>query len=186
MDIKENINKQIEFFKQLAQPDLLDKINDAANLITETLVNDGRIILASNFECSFLMQHFQNLLAVKYRYERPMFPAINLMESGNHCAFACSHKKETMIAELLQGLGISQDILLYFSSSNNEEEMQAILEVATEKDIKVILFDNSTLTTDTLQIQVECDNLFYVNNLYLFIFYQVLDLVEYQLFAYEE
>src|SRR6202162_4228654 len=111
----------------------------AAQLMTECLFADGKILACGNGGSAADAQHFAAELVGRFRRERPSWSAIALTVDasiltslGNDFGF------EQIFARQVQALGRPADILVAISTSGRSKNVLAAVEVAASSGMKTV------------------------------------------------
>lgn len=120
--------------EQLAQP-----IAHAIDIMFTALANGNKILACGNGGSAADCQHFAAELVGRFERERLPLPAIALTTDssilsaiGNDYNFAEIYKKQ------VQALGQAGDVLLAISTSGNSTNVVQAIEVAIERDMRVV------------------------------------------------
>jgi len=116
----------------------LEKIENAADLITACITNGGKIISCGNGGSHCDAMHFAEELTGKYRDSRKPLPAIAISDPGYISCVANDFGYEQVFSRFIEGLGNPGDCLLAISTSGNSENILKAAETAREKNMKVI------------------------------------------------
>jgi D-sedoheptulose 7-phosphate isomerase len=118
---------------------LAPHIARAAGVLTECLLNDGKILACGNGGSAADSQHFATELVGRFERERPELPAIALTtDTSLLTAIANDYSFEQVFAKQVRGLGAKGDVLLAISTSGNSANVIAAVEAAHARDMRVI------------------------------------------------
>jgi len=118
---------------------LAPQIARAAGVLTECLLNDGKILACGNGGSAADSQHFAAELVGRFERERPELPAIALTtDTSLMTAIANDYSFEQVFAKQVRGLGAKGDVLLAISTSGNSANVIAAIEAAHARDMRVI------------------------------------------------
>ncbi len=114
-------------------------LSQAAELLVETLLGDGRILACGNGTANTLAQYFCTCLLNRYEHDRPALPAINLGSDATTFAAICrdSRFNETFSRQI-RGLGKDGDILFVVSDDGNRANLIQAIQAAHERQMLVI------------------------------------------------
>ncbi|MDR2710978.1 MAG: phosphoheptose isomerase [Burkholderiales bacterium] len=125
--------------KQDAAALLAPEIARAAQLMTECLLADGKILACGNGGSAADAQHFAAELVGRFERERPELRAIALTTDtsiltavGNDYAFDAIFEKQ------VRALGIRGDVLLALSTSGNSDNVIRAIAAAQEREMRVV------------------------------------------------
>lgn len=167
--IQESIEQSIACKQAILQDaDFQQRIRQAADTITNSLRNDGKIHFCGNGGSAADAQHLAAELSGRFYFDRPPLNAEALHCNTSYLtAVANDYGYEHIFARLLRGTGHKGDVLIGISTSGNSKNILEAYTVAKEKGIHVISFtgatggkmkDNSNIllnvpSTDTPRIQ---------------------------------
>ena len=117
--------------KLAAAEALAPSIARAADLMTECLFADGKILACGNGGSAADAQHFAAELVGRFERERPELPAVSLAtDTSLLTAFANDYSFEQVFAKQVRALGAKGDVLLAISTSGNSSNVLAAIEAA--------------------------------------------------------
>jgi D-sedoheptulose 7-phosphate isomerase len=118
----------------LAQP-----ISQAVDLMFTALSNGNKILACGNGGSAADAQHFAAELIGRFERERLPLPAIALTpDSSILTAVANDYSFNEIFSKQVQGLGQPGDVLLAISTSGNSANVLAAVEVALEREMRVV------------------------------------------------
>jgi D-sedoheptulose 7-phosphate isomerase len=125
---------------KLAAADVLAPgIARAANVMTECLFADGKILACGNGGSAADAQHFAAELVGRFERERPELPAIALStDTSLLTAIANDYSFEQVFAKSVRALGAKGDVLLAISTSGNSGNVIAAIEAAHAREMRVV------------------------------------------------
>jgi D-sedoheptulose 7-phosphate isomerase len=125
--------------KRTAAEALATPIANAATVMTECLLADGKILACGNGGSASDAQHFAAELVGRFERERPELPAIALStDTSLLTAVANDYAFEQVFARQVRALGTKGDVLLAISTSGNSSNVVAAVEAAHEREMHVI------------------------------------------------
>ena len=189
-NILENIIAQITDSAALLKSLDANAIKDTAIMLAECLQNGNKILLCGNGGSAADCQHFAAEMVIRFRasVERPALPAIALTcdtsiltAGGNDIGF------DNIFAQQVSAFGNKNDILIGISTSGNSPNVINAINIAKEKNMKVI----GLLGKDGGSILKQCEAAVVVNHditariqeAHILIEHIWCDLIERQLFA---
>ena len=99
---------------------LAESIVAAGRLMTDALLDDGKILSCGNGGSAADAQHFSSELLNRFEMERPGLPAMALTtDSSTLTSIANDYAYEEIYSKQVRALGKSQDVLLAISTSGN-------------------------------------------------------------------
>lgn len=118
----------------LAQP-----IGQAIELMFTALSNGNRILACGNGGSAADCQHFAAELVGRFERERLPLPALALTtDTSILTAIGNDYGYQEIFSKQVQAFGQSGDVLLAFSTSGNSGNVLAAIEVAQERDMRVV------------------------------------------------
>lgn len=142
MDLTPRIRQHFEdsaALKRDAADLMAPLIARGAALMTECLLADGKILACGNGGSAADAQHFAAELVGRFERERPELPAISLStDTSLLTAVANDYSFDQIFAKQVRALGARGDVLLAISTSGNSGNVVAAIEVAHEREMRVI------------------------------------------------
>jgi D-sedoheptulose 7-phosphate isomerase len=133
-NFRESAELKIQAASQLAQP-----ISQAVDLMFGALSNGNKILACGNGGSAADAQHFAAELIGRYERERLPLPAIALTtDSSILTAVGNDYSFNEIFSKQVQGLGQPGDVLLAISTSGNSANVRAAVEVALEREMRVV------------------------------------------------
>lgn len=117
----------------------LKAIQTAAELIAESLKNDGKVISAGNGGSHCDAMHFAEELTGRYRENRPAYGAIAISDPSHLSCVSNDYGYEYVFSRYLEGVGRKGDVFLGISTSGNSKNIIKAVEAAKQKGIKTIV-----------------------------------------------
>jgi D-sedoheptulose 7-phosphate isomerase len=125
--------------KQTAADALVESIVAAGQVMTESLLADGKILSCGNGGSAADAQHFSSELLNRFEMERPGLPAMALTtDSSTVTSISNDYSYEEIFSKQVLALGRPQDVLLGISTSGNSENVIRAIEAAHERDMRVV------------------------------------------------
>jgi D-sedoheptulose 7-phosphate isomerase len=144
MDFKEVIKGE---FSQAAQ--VLEKfmnndhnltlIERAAKVISDSIIQGGKVISCGNGGSHCDAMHFAEELTGKYRENRRAIPALCISDPSHISCVGNDYGYEFIFSRYIDALGNKGDVLLGLSTSGNSMNIIRAAESAKEKGMKVII-----------------------------------------------
>ena len=111
----------------------------AAELMTGSLLGDGRILACGNGGSAADAQHFAAELVGRFERERPGLPAIALTtDTSLLTAVANDYAFEQVFSKQVRALGRRGDVLLAISTSGNSANVIDAITAAHEHEMRVV------------------------------------------------
>lgn len=125
--------------KQNAVDVLSEAIAAAGVLLSQALLDDGKILSCGNGGSAGDAQHFSSELLNRFEMERPGLPAMALTtDSSTITSISNDYSYEEIFSKQVRALGKPQDVLLAISTSGNSENVCRAVSAAHERGMKVV------------------------------------------------
>lgn len=177
--------------KQRAAAELAPTIARAADLITSTLRDNGKILSCGNGGSAGDAQHFSAELLNRFEMERPGLAAIALTtDSATLTAIANDYTFEEIFSKQVTALGNPADCLLAISTSGNSANVVAAIKAAHARDMTVVALtgrDGGTigreLDANDVEIRVPDERTARIQEVHLVIIHCLCDVIDQALFG---
>jgi D-sedoheptulose 7-phosphate isomerase len=131
---QESADLKLKAAQVLAQP-----IEQAIELMFTALSNGNKILACGNGGSAADSQHFAAELVGRFERERLPLPAIALTtDTSILTAVGNDYSYREIFSKQVQAFGQAGDVLLAFSTSGNSGNVLAAIEVAHERDMRVV------------------------------------------------
>ena len=135
--VRDHFTESIET-KQVAAEQLAERIAAAGKVMSDALLDDGKILSCGNGGSAADSQHFSSELLNRFEKERPGLPAMALTtDSSTLTSISNDYAYEEIFSKQVRALGKPQDVLLGISTSGNSDVIRAIA-AAHERGMKVV------------------------------------------------
>ncbi len=124
--------------KFIAQPSNVERIEQAATLMAESLANGHLIISCGNGGSLCDATHFAEELSGRYRRNRKPYPAIAINDPAYITCVGNDYSFDDVFSRFIEGMGRKNDVLLAISTSGNSENVVKAAQKAKEKGMKVV------------------------------------------------
>ena len=125
--------------KQTAAEQLVESIIAAGRVMSDSLLDDGKILTCGNGGSAADSQHFSSELLNRFELERPGLPAIALTtDSSTLTSISNDYAYEEVFSKQVRALGRREDVLLGISTSGNSENVIRAIATAHERDMRVV------------------------------------------------
>jgi D-sedoheptulose 7-phosphate isomerase len=125
--------------KITASEQLAECIAAAGQVMSDALLDDGKILSCGNGGSAADSQHFSSELLNRFEMERPGLPAIALTtDSSTLTSISNDYAYEEIFSKQVRALGKAQDVLLGISTSGNSENVIRAISAAHEREMKVV------------------------------------------------
>mgnify|MGYP000848144350 CR=1 FL=1 len=115
------------------------KIEEAASLMANAILSNGKIISCGNGGSHCDAMHFAEELTGRYRDNRRALPAIAISDVSHLSCVSNDFGYEYVFSRYIEGLGQPGDVLLGLSTSGNSENIIRAAEAAKEKGMKIVI-----------------------------------------------
>ncbi|MCF0059372.1 D-sedoheptulose 7-phosphate isomerase [Dyadobacter sp. CY356] len=123
----------------LSDPVQIEKIEKAASLMADAILNNHKIISCGNGGSHCDAMHFAEELTGRYRDNRRSLPAIAISDVSHISCVSNDFGFEYVFSRFVEGLGQEGDVLLGLSTSGNSANIIRAVEAAKEKGMKVVI-----------------------------------------------
>ena len=142
-NMKERINnvieEQIKNLEKLKNSNYDNNLIEIVNLITNSLSNGGKLMIAGNGGSAADSQHISAELIGRFKEERKSLPAIALTcDTSILTCMGNDYGFDYIFSRQVEGLGKKGDILLGISTSGNSKNIIEAVNKAKEMDIITI------------------------------------------------
>jgi D-sedoheptulose 7-phosphate isomerase len=118
---------------------LVDQIDEAANLMIQSINQGNKIISCGNGGSAAQAQHFSAELVGRFEKERKSLPSISLTtDTSNLTAIGNDYGYDQIFKRQLASLGTKGDVLICLSSSGNSPNLTEAINEAKTNGFKVI------------------------------------------------
>ena len=172
--------------KQAAGEQLAAHISAAGQLMSQSLLKDGKILSCGNGGSAGDAQHFSAELLNRFEMERPGFPGIALTtDSSTLTAIANDYSYEEIFSKQVRALGRANDVLLAISTSGNSENVNRAIVAAHERGVNVVGLSGrdggrmaSLLEEADIEIRVPAERTARIQEVHLVVIHCLCDLID--------
>jgi len=177
--------------KRNALEELIIPIKHAANCISDSLLNEGKILSCGNGGSAGDAQHFSAELLNRFEIERPGLPAVALTtDSSTLTAIANDYEYDQIFSKQILALGTNRDVLLAISTSGNSSNIIKAVQAAHERDMQVLSLTGNKggklaklLKGDDIEIRVPSDRTARIQEIHLLVIHCLCDIIDAILFG---
>lgn len=142
MDLIHRISRQFEDSARTkldAIESMAAPIAGAIEVMTGSLLNNGKILACGNGGSAADAQHFAAELVNRFEMERPPLAAVALTtDTSILTSIANDYDYNQVFSKQVRALGQPGDVLLAISTSGNSPNVMAAIEAAHEREMRVI------------------------------------------------
>jgi D-sedoheptulose 7-phosphate isomerase len=120
------------------QPDNIEAIELAAQILSEAIHKGGKVISCGNGGSMTDAMHFAEELSGVFREKRRALPAISISDPSHITCTANDYGFDAVFSRYVEGVGQKGDVLLVLSTSGNSMNIIKAVEAAREKEIMVV------------------------------------------------
>ena len=177
--------------KRNALEELIIPIKHAANCISHSLLNEGKILSCGNGGSAGDAQHFSAELLNRFEIERPGLPAVALTtDSSTLTAIANDYEYDQIFSKQILALGTNRDVLLAISTSGNSPNIVKAVQAAHERNMQVLSLTGNKggklaklLKGDDIEIRVPSDRTARIQEIHLLVIHCLCDIIDAILFG---
>lgn len=195
MDLIQRVkNNFIESVK--LKTDLCDQlaplIVSAAEIMTNALFNEKKILSCGNGGSAADAQHFSSEMLNRFELERPGLPALALTtDSSTLTSIANDYQYADIYAKQIRALGQPGDVLLAISTSGDSQNIIHAIDAAHERDMRIIAMTGreggqaADLMQETdIEIRVTSWSTARIQEVHIMIIHSICDLIDQRLLGY--
>lgn len=137
--IQQNFDEAAEVLNSFKNdPENIQKIAKAAQLMSEALKNNGKVISCGNGGSMCDAMHFAEELSGRFREDRPALAAVSISDPSHISCVGNDYGFAYVFSRYIEGLGNQLDVLLAISTSGNSENVINAIHAAKKKGMKII------------------------------------------------
>lgn len=179
--------------KMLSAEELPPYIEQAGQVMVQSLLTGGKILSCGNGGSAGDAQHFSSELLNRFERERPSLPAIALTtDSSTVTSIANDYSYNEVFSKQIRALGNPDDVLLAISTSGNSANVIQAIQAAHEREMTVVALSGkdgggmaSLLTADDVEIRVPSDVTARIQEVHLIAIHCLCDFIDCSLFGEE-
>lgn len=172
--------------KQSSVDPLSMPIARGGEVMSQSLLDDGKILSCGNGGSAGDAQHFSSELLNRFEMERPGLPAMALTtDSSTLTSIANDYAYEDIFAKQIRALGRQNDVLLAISTSGNSENVCRAIVAAHERAMKVVALTGrdggrmaDLLDEDDVEIRVPATRTARIQEVHLVVIHCLCDLID--------
>jgi D-sedoheptulose 7-phosphate isomerase len=183
--VREHFAESIATKQDSVEP-LSSPIAMGGQVLSESLLDDGKILSCGNGGSAGDAQHFSSELLNRFEMERPGLPAMALTtDSSTITSIANDYAYEDIFAKQIRALGRQNDVLLAISTSGNSENVCRAIVAAHERAMKVVALTGrdggrmaDLLGDDDVEIRVPATRTARIQEVHLVVIHCLCDLID--------
>lgn len=188
----EHLGQSLETF-QLTAEHLDELVHHGADLLTDSLLNDGKVLVCGMGTSAANGQGFASRMISRFERERPGLPVLSLSGDGLLLT-GISHdtNPNEMFARQIRTLGNEGDVLVAISSTGNAPAVIKAVQAAHETGLFVLALTGQTggdlaslLEENDVELRVPADKVGLIQLTHHLLLNSLGELVEQQLFGSE-
>ena len=172
--------------KEVAGEQLAESIVAAGRLLSDALLDDGKILSCGNGGSAADAQHFSSELLNRFERERPGLPALALTtDSSTLTSISNDYSYAEIFSKQVRALGNSQDVLLAISTSGNSENVIRAVAAAHEREMRVVALTGCDggrmahlFSEDDVEIRVPATRTARIQEVHLVVIHCLCDLID--------
>jgi len=169
-------------------------IAQAAESMTQALLNEHKILSCGNGGSAGDAQHFSSEMLNRFEMERPGLPAISLTtDSSTITSIANDYSFNEIFSKQVRALGQVGDVLLAISTSGRSENVIHAIKAAHDRKMTVVVLSGrdggsiaSMLTEQDIEIRVPATSTARIQEVHILIIHCLCDLIDQQLLKQED
>lgn len=168
-------------------------IADAAELMVQSLLSEGKILACGNGGSAGDAQHFVSELLNRFERERPSLPALSLCaDSQTISSIANDSSFNEIYSKQIRALGQQGDILLAFSTTGMCPNVVQAIQAAHDRDLHIIALTGKDggdmarlLHPEDIEIRVPAIDAPRIQEVHTLVIHCLCDLIDEYLFSSE-
>ena len=185
-------NESIEL-KNEARDLLAPQIVATSEIMTECLLNDGKILSCGNGGSAGDAQHFSSEMLNRFEMERPGLPAIALTtDSSTLTSIANDYQFADIFSKQVRALGQPGDVLLAISTSGESHNIVHAIDAAHDREMRVVALTgreggqvSDLIRDEDMELRVPSWSTARIQEIHLIIIHSICDLIDRRLLGQE-
>jgi len=174
-----------------AKEDLPRLVVEAGALLTNTLLNEGKILTCGNGGSSGDAQHFSSEMLNRFERERPSLPAISLVsDTATLTSIANDYSYSEIFSKQIRAIGHANDILMVFTTSGKSSNVVQAIQAAHDRQMHVIALTGKDggdvqrlLDNQDIELRVPDQSTARIQEVHLLLIHCLCDYIDRQLFG---
>lgn len=189
--VKNNFTESIQLKTSLCDQ-LAPLIVSAAEIMTNALFNEKKVLSCGNGGSAADAQHFSSEMLNRYELERPGLPAIALTtDSSTLTSIANDYQYADVYAKQIRALGQPGDVLLAISTSGDSHNIIHAFDAAHDREMRIIALTGreggqvtDLIRENDIEIRVPSWSTARVQEVHIMIIHSICDLIDQRLLGY--
>lgn len=190
--IQDNFNESIEV-KTQARNLLAQNIASAAEMMTDCLLNEHKILSCGNGGSAADAQHFSAEMLNRFEMERPGLPAIALTtDTSTLTSIANDYQYADIFSKQIRALGQPGDVLLAISTSGESHNVIHAIDAAHDRDMRIVSLTGreggqmaDLMQENDIEIRVPSWSTARIQEVHLMVLHCLCDLIDHKLLGIE-
>lgn len=193
MDMLERVKQQFEESIQtkiLAVETVADAILAAGDLMVQSLLNNGKILICGNGGSAADAQHFAAEMLNRFETERPSLPAIALStDTSTLTSIANDYSFDEIYSKQIKGLAQRGDVVLAITTSGLSKNIVEAILAAQQRECHVVALTGrdggavaSLMNENNVEIRVPSQSTARIQETHLLIIHCLCDYIDHKLF----
>lgn len=190
--VRDNFKESIQVKTDTSEL-LASKIVDVANLMTNCLLNEHKILSCGNGGSAADAQHFSSEMLNRFEMERPGLPAIALTtDSSTLTSIANDYQYADIFSKQIRALGLPGDVLLAISTSGESHNIIHAIDAAHDREMYVVALTGreggqiaDLIQKNDIEIRVPSWSTARIQEAHLMVIHCICDLIDHQLLGVE-
>lgn len=179
--------------KQRAMEQLIPLIAVAAERMSRSLLDGGKILSCGNGGSAGDAQHFASEMLNRFERERPGLPALALTtDASTLTSIANDYRFEDVFSKQVHALGRPGDVLLAITTSGHSSNVVQAVEAAHDREMLVVALTGrdggevaGRLNANDAELRVPASSTARIQEVHLLIIHCLCDLIDAHLFGQE-
>lgn len=176
---------------QAATEPLAEPICRAADRLTHTLVNGGKILICGNGGSAADAQHFSSELLNRFEAERPGLPAVAITtDASTLTSIANDYEYAEIFSRQIHALGQAGDVLFAITTSGNSANITRALRAGRHKGMTCIALNGRdggeaarVLAPEDINIPAPGESTARIQEVHGLVIHCLCDLIDWQIFG---
>ena len=189
--VKNNFTESIQLKTSLSDK-LAPLIVSAAEIMTNALFTEKKVLSCGNGGSAADAQHFSSEMLNRYEMERPGLPALALTtDSSTLTSISNDYQYADVFAKQIRALGQPGDVLLAISTSGDSHNIIHAIDAAHDRDMRIVFLSGreggqaADLVRDTdIEIRVPSWSTARIQEVHIMIIHSICDLIDQRLLGY--